>query len=135
MFINQQAQVDGVCLLDWLIWGDDEISDGRLTLTKFLCGLPIHFDAEWCTPNTEQKILIGEWLERIREQLPAWKRMGPEDIRTLFLQRSGEMLWLEAGVIIHVNPEIYDALINDWPWPMNMACFNWLQQPLTIRWL
>ncbi|ARY99672.1 contractile injection system tape measure protein [Yersinia ruckeri] len=135
VFINQQAQVDAVCLLDWLIWGDDEISDGRLMLTKLLCGLPIHFDAGWCTPATEQKILIGEWLERVREQLPAWKRMGPEDIRTLFLQRSGEILWLETGVTIHVNPEIYDALINDWPWPMNMACFNWLQQPLTIRWL
>ncbi|MFW5400582.1 contractile injection system tape measure protein [Yersinia sp. 1252 StPb PI] len=135
VFINQQAQVDAVCLLDWLIWGDDEISNRRLTLTKVLCGLPMHFDAAWCAPAAEQKIVISEWLEGVRGQLPAWKRMGSEDIRTLFLQRAGEILWLEGGITIHVNSEIYDALINDWPWPMNMACFNWLQQPLTIRWL
>ncbi|CNH73110.1 contractile injection system tape measure protein [Yersinia pekkanenii] len=135
VFINQQAQVDAVCLLDWLIWGDDEISHGRLPLNKMICGLPIHFDTAWCTPTAEQKVLISEWLEKIRQQLPAWKRMGANDIRTLFLQRPGQIIWLDGAVTIGVHPEAYDALINTWPWPMNMACFNWLQQPLSIQWL
>ncbi|AHK21910.1 hypothetical protein BF17_03235 [Yersinia similis] len=135
VFIHQQAQIEAVCLLDWLIWGDDEISDGRLSLNKVICGLPIHFDTAWRTPAAEQKVLIREWLEKIRQQLPAWKRMGAKDIRTLFLQRPGEIIWLDGAVAIGVNPEAYDALINTWPWPMNMACFNWLQQPLSIQWL
>ncbi|WP_050093863.1 contractile injection system tape measure protein [Yersinia pseudotuberculosis] len=135
VFIHQQAQIEAVCLLDWLIWGDDEISDGRLSLNKVICGLPIHFDTVWHTPAAEQKVLISEWLEKIRQQLPVWKRMGAKDIRTLFLQRPGEIIWLDGAVAIGVNPEAYDALINTWPWPMNMACFNWLQQPLSIQWL
>jgi hypothetical protein len=135
MFTSQQARVDAVCLLDWLIWGDDEISDGRLSLNKVICGLPINFEAAWCAPAAEHKVLITEWLEKIREQLPVWKKMGITDIRSLFLQRPGEINWENSGVEIHVTSEAYDALIDNWPWPMNMACFNWLQQPLTIRWL
>ncbi|MDQ9128526.1 contractile injection system tape measure protein [Serratia fonticola] len=135
VFISHQAQIDAVCLLDWLIWGDDEISDGRLSLNKVICGLPIHFEAAWCAPATEHKVMITEWLEKIREQLPVWKKMGVADIRLLFLQRPGEINWENSGVEIHVTPEAYDALIDNWPWPMNIAFFAWLQQPLAIEWL
>ncbi|AHG22616.2 hypothetical protein Z042_02575 [Chania multitudinisentens RB-25] len=135
VFINQQTQVDAVCLLDWLVWGDDDISDERLPLNKVICGLPVHFEAAWCAPEAEKKVLINEWLGKTLKQFPEWEKMGSADIRKLFLQRSGEINWGEVGIAIHVTPEAYDALIYNWPWPMNMVCFNWLQQPLTIRWL
>ncbi|NRN29501.1 hypothetical protein HHJ84_15055 [Photorhabdus heterorhabditis subsp. aluminescens] len=134
-FISLEAQREAVCLLDWLIWAEDEIPAWRLTLNKVICGLPVNDNALWRVPEPEQQTIISQWLEKIIMQLPAWKKMGVSDVRYLFLQRSGELSGLESGIKIHVKPEIYDALLTDWPWPMNMACFSWLNQPLTITWL
>ncbi|WP_434525618.1 contractile injection system tape measure protein [Photorhabdus asymbiotica] len=134
-FISLEAQREAICLLDWLIWAEDEIPAWRLTLNKVICGLPVNDNARWRVPEPEQRTIISQWLEKIIMQLPAWKKMGASDVRYLFLQRSGELSGLESGIKIHVKPEIYDALLTDWPWPMNMACFSWLSQPLTIMWL
>ncbi|MEQ1961637.1 contractile injection system tape measure protein [Xenorhabdus khoisanae] len=133
-FISLEAQREAVCLLDWLIWAEEEIPAWRLTLNKVLCGLPIHDKALWRTPKPEQQIAINQWLEKIIEQLPAWKKMGVNDVRHLFLQRSGELSELNGITNIHIKPEVYDALISEWPWPMNIANFSWLQHPITITW-
>ncbi|MDC9604128.1 contractile injection system tape measure protein [Xenorhabdus griffiniae] len=134
-FISLEAQREAVCLLDWLIWEEEEIPAWRLTLNKVLCGLPIYDNSPWHTPEPEQRIVINQWLEKILVQLPAWKKMGVNDVRHLFLQRSGELSELNGITNIHIKPEVYDALISEWPWPMNIASFSWLQQPITITWL
>ncbi|MDC9614007.1 contractile injection system tape measure protein [Xenorhabdus khoisanae] len=134
-FISLKAQREAVCLLDWLIWEEEEIPAWRLTLNKILCGLPIHDNALWHTPKPEQQIAINQWLEKTLVQLPAWKKMGTRDVRHLFLQRSGELSELNGITNIHIKPEVYDALISKWPWPMNIASFSWLQHPITITWL
>ncbi|PHM49298.1 contractile injection system tape measure protein [Xenorhabdus miraniensis] len=134
-FISLEVQREAVCLLDWLIWAEEEIPAWRLTLNKVLCGLPIHDNALWHTPNPEQQITINQWLEKTIEQLPALKKMGINDVRHLFLQRSGELSELNGMTNIHIKPEVYDALISEWPWPINIASLSWLKHPITITWL
>lgn len=134
-FISLKAQRKAVCLLDWLIWEEEEIPTWRLTLNKVICGLPINDSSLWRTPEPEQQIAINQWLEKIIEQLPAWKKMGVNDVRHLFLQRCGELSELNGITNIHIKPEVYDALISEWPWPINIASFSWLQHPITITWL
>ncbi|MDE1480956.1 contractile injection system tape measure protein [Xenorhabdus bovienii] len=134
-FISLEAQREAVCLLDWLIWAEDEIPAWRLTLNKVICGLPMNDNALWRAPAPEQQTLISHWLENTIVQLPAWKKMGVSDVRHLFLQRSGELSELNGVTNIHIKPEVYDALIGEWPWPINMASFSWLKQPLTMTWL
>ncbi|WP_274714512.1 contractile injection system tape measure protein [Xenorhabdus bovienii] len=134
-FTNLEAQREAVCLLDWLIWGEEEIPAWRLTLNKVICGLPINENTLWRTPEPKQQIAINQWLEKTIVQLPAWKKMGTNDVRHLFLQRSGELSELNGMTNIHIKPEVYDALISEWPWPINMASFSWLKQPITLTWL
>ncbi|REF25895.1 hypothetical protein BDD26_0438 [Xenorhabdus cabanillasii] len=134
-FISLEAQREAVCLLDWLIWAKEEIPAWRLTLNKVICGLPVN-DSTLCNPPAPAtQIAINQWLEKTIEQLPAWKKMGINDVRHLFLQRSGEISELNSMTNIHIKPEDYDALISEWPWPINIASFSWLQQPITITWL
>ncbi|MCC8366142.1 hypothetical protein J8V57_07570 [Xenorhabdus sp. PB61.4] len=134
-FVSLEAQRKAVCLLDWLIWAEEEIPVWRLTLNKILCGLPMHDNALWLTPEPEQQTAINQWLEKTVVQLPAWKKMGINDVRHLFLQRSGELNELNGLINIHIRPEVYDVLISEWPWPINIARFSWLQYPITITWL
>ncbi|WP_141557278.1 contractile injection system tape measure protein [Xenorhabdus cabanillasii] len=133
-FISLEAQREAVCLLDWLIWAEEEIPAWRLTLNKVICGLPVN-DSTLCNPPAPAKqIAINQWLEKTIEQLPVWKKMGINDVRHLFLQRFGEVSELNSMTNIHIKPEVYDALISEWPWPINIASFSWLQQPITITW-
>ncbi|WP_092508625.1 contractile injection system tape measure protein [Xenorhabdus mauleonii] len=134
-FISLEAQRVAVCLLDWMIWAEEEIPAWRLTLNKILCGLSIHDDALWRAPEPEQQIAINQWLEKTLVQLPNWKKMGINDVRHLFLQRSGELSELNGLTNIHIKSEVYDALINNWPWPINIARFSWLEQPVMTTWL
>ncbi|MBD2805157.1 hypothetical protein ID855_10700, partial [Xenorhabdus sp. ZM] len=134
-FVSLEAQRIAVCLLDWLIWAEEEIPAWRLTLNKVLCGLSIHDNALWLAPKPEQQIAINQWLEKTLVQLPAWKKMGVNEVRHLFLQRSGELSELNGLINIHIKPEVYDALINEWPWPINIARFGWLEQTITTTWL
>uniref|UniRef100_UPI00210417D9 contractile injection system tape measure protein n=1 Tax=Xenorhabdus sp. PB30.3 TaxID=2788941 RepID=UPI00210417D9 len=134
-FVSLEAQRKAVCLLDWLIWAEEEIPVWRLTLNKILCGLPMHDNALWRTPEPEQQIAINQWLEKTVIQLPVWKKMGVNDVRHLFLQRSGELNELNGLINIHIKPEVYDVLISEWPWPINIAHFSWLKYPITITWL
>ncbi|PHM66688.1 hypothetical protein Xsto_01017 [Xenorhabdus stockiae] len=134
-FITPEAQREAVCLLDWLIWSEDEIPEWRLTLNKLLCGLSIQDNARWHTPKPEQQIAISQWLEKIIQQLPGWKKMGINDARYLFLQRGGEVSELNGLINIQIKSEIYDALLSEWLWPMNIASFSWLKNPITIEWL
>ncbi|MGJ0637294.1 contractile injection system tape measure protein [Xenorhabdus bovienii] len=134
-FTRLEAQREAVCLLDWLIWGEEEIPAWRLTLNKVICGLPINDNTLWRTPEPKQQIAINQWLEKTIVQLPAWKKMGINDVRHLFLQRPGELSELNGIANIHIKPEVYDALLGEWPWPINMASFSWLKQPITMTWL
>ncbi|MDC9591110.1 contractile injection system tape measure protein [Xenorhabdus sp. XENO-10] len=134
-FISPEAQREAICLLDWLIWGEEEIPAWRLTLNKVICGLSINDNALWRAPEPAKQIAINQWLEKTIVQLPAWKKMGINDVRHLFLQRSGELSELNGITNIHIQPEVYDALISEWPWPMNIANFSWLKHPITITWL
>ncbi len=134
-FISLEAQREAVCLLDWLIWAKEEIPAWRLTLNKVICGLPVNDSALCNPPAPETQIAINQWLEKTIEQLPVWKKMRINDVRHLFLQRSGELSELNSMTNIHIKPEDYDALISEWPWPINIASFSWLQQPITITWL
>ncbi|MBD2814855.1 hypothetical protein ID850_08775 [Xenorhabdus sp. Flor] len=133
-FISLEAQREAVCLLDWLIWAKEGIPVWRLTLNKVICGLPVNDSALWDTPAPAKQIVINQWLKKTIGQLPAWKKMGINDVRHLFLQRSGELTELNNMPNIHIKPEVYDALISEWPWPMNIASFSWLQHPITITW-
>ncbi|MGJ0625061.1 contractile injection system tape measure protein [Xenorhabdus bovienii] len=134
-FTRLEAQREAVCLLAWLIWGEEEIPAWRLTLNKVICGLPINDNTLWRTPEPKQQIAINQWLEKTIVQLPAWKKMGINDVRHLFLQRSGELSELNGIANIYIKPEVYDALLGEWPWPINMASFSWLKQPITMTWL
>ncbi|SFU61282.1 contractile injection system tape measure protein [Xenorhabdus koppenhoeferi] len=134
-FISLEVQREAVCLLDWLIWAEEGIPAWRLALNKVICGLPINDNSLWHSPEPGQRAAINQWLEKTLIQLPAWEKMGASDVRHLFLQRSGELSELNGVTNIHIQPEVYDALISEWPWPMNIASFSWLKHPITITWL
>jgi hypothetical protein len=133
-FLHRQAQLNAVCWLDELIWADGEYAEWRMPLNKLLCGLPLDTRLEWTPPDSVATEVMRHWLSTLTERLPGWKRLGPEDIRQLFLQRPAWLVPANGSFTLYIQPEVYDVLLNDWPWPKNVLMLPWLMQPLTIDW-
>ncbi|OCQ52986.1 hypothetical protein Ppb6_01879 [Photorhabdus australis subsp. thailandensis] len=137
-FIHHQAQFSAVNLLDYLIWGDEEGQEERKierkTLNNILCGLNFNEDNESIPLEPEKKLITEQWLDAIIAQLFGWKKLSRNDVRQLFLQRPGELLMGEQEIKITIQHQPFDLLLNDWPWPLNIAKLPWLNQPLSIDW-
>ncbi|NHB91840.1 contractile injection system tape measure protein [Photorhabdus cinerea] len=133
-FIHRQAQFSAVDLLDYLIWGNEEAQTERKILNRVLCGLIADEDTESIPIEPEKQLVTEQWLDAVISQLPAWKKLSRNDTRQLFLQRPGELLTNEQEIKITVQPQPFDALLNNWPWPLNIAKLPWLDRPLLINW-
>ncbi|WP_448512107.1 contractile injection system tape measure protein [Photorhabdus laumondii] len=133
-FIHRQAQFSAVDLLNYLIWGTEEAPIERKGLNSILCGLMTDENIESISIEPEKQLIIDQWLDAAIAQLPAWKKLSRNDARQLFLQRPGELRIDEQEINITVQHQPFDALLSDWPWPLNIAKLPWLDHPLLINW-
>lgn len=133
-FIHCQAQVDAVCWLDELIWADGHYAEWRMPLNKLLCGLPLDASLEWTQPDTHAVEVMQQWLSTLPQRLPAWKHFGISDIRQLYLQRPAWLVPSHGDFTLYIEPQVYDVLLTDWPWPTGMLMLPWLIKPLIIHW-
>ncbi|MNJ34395.1 hypothetical protein D3C77_291070 [compost metagenome] len=133
-FIHPQAQHQAVACLDWLSREEGGLP-GLPSISRWLCGLPEgDMTADMAlTETTQERLRI--WLAGLSQVLPAnWQKLSIGDIRLWFLQRPG---WRSADpeqTTLYIQPAVFDVLLNDWPWSVELAALPWLAQPLTIRW-
>ncbi|MCW7550385.1 contractile injection system tape measure protein [Photorhabdus sp. APURE] len=133
-FIHRQAQFSAVNFLDALIWGTEETPAERKRFNNVLCGLTADENSESISLEPEKQLITTQWLDTVITQLPGWKKLSRNDVRQLFLQRPGELLINDQEINISIQQQPFDALLADWPWPLNIAKLPWLDHPLLIDW-
>ncbi|PQQ23910.1 contractile injection system tape measure protein [Photorhabdus hindustanensis] len=133
-FIHRQAPFSAVNFLNYLIWENGKIQTELNILNNVLCGLMVNEPIELALVEPEKQLIIDQWLDAIINQLPGWKRLTRNDARQLFLQRPGKLLISDQEINITVEPQPFDMLLTDWPWPLNIAKLPWLDRPLKIDW-
>ncbi|MDB6367980.1 contractile injection system tape measure protein [Photorhabdus bodei] len=133
-FIHRQAQYHAANFLDYLIWETEETSIERNRLNNVLCGLTADENSESILLEPEKQLITSQWLDTIIAQLPGWKKLSGNDVRQLFLQRPGELLANEQEIKITIQQQPFDALLTEWPWPLNIAKLPWLDHSLLIDW-
>jgi len=134
-FISASARWQAVTSLDWLTWGEEPSASGRLQVCQLLCGISVDIpQPELPVLSLQQRQRIDTWLTAVSQQLPTWQKLSLSDIRQLFLQRPGEIVTDTEPAQVAVNPEAFDYLLGDWPWPLNLVSLPWLKQPLTLIW-
>lgn len=133
-FIHLQAQYQAALCLDWLSReGEDPLAFP--TISRWLCGLPAESSAAEVVLDTAIQEQLELWFAGLAQVLPAtWQKLSACDMRQWFLQRPG---WRSADpeqMTVYIQPAVFDVLLNNWPWPVELAALPWLEQPLTIRW-
>jgi len=137
--MNAVNKQQAVCLLDWLLWQDNQReAEWRTTFLRILCGLAFNTPITvWQQPNEQQQKIANEWLESCVLQLPLPTEISRKpllDIQSLrlwFLQRPGILLPTSGGWQLTIDSEAQDILLSALPWPLD----TWILQPAFIPWL
>jgi hypothetical protein len=134
-FATAQAQEQAAAWLDWLIWRDDSTTDERIGFARHLCNLPLARTSDPCTTSCKKtRELLDNWLATLPQILPGWRSLQPEDIRALFLRRSGVLSTVGEVSLLNVDPQPFDILLRDWPWPLTTVVLPWLSSPIEVDW-
>ena len=136
-FVSCEAQLQAVCLLDKLVWNDeDAIADWRTSLSKLLCGVEIDkVIPPELYPSQEMMEDTSQWLLDSFSSMDIFSKCTISDVRELILQRPGWIIKEESGWTVMVDEDASDILLREIPWPMNEVMYPWLKNILWIDWL
>lgn len=135
LFISEQHQQRGICLLHHLATGALEFPEEELLLAKYLCNYPAEFPVPRELPISDyeleeaEKVLasaLGHWT--------ALKGTSIAGLRVNFLQRKGLLQQDEMGMTLHLEKHAADVLLDRLPWGLSAVRWSWLPTLLTIKW-
>ncbi len=134
-FVDENARMQAICYLDWLAWGDEAVAEWRAPLNRLLCALPPTQELLWQSPALGVRTQLDAWLMHVLTQLPNLSRCGISDLRTLFLQRPGELRKVDNHKVLTLESNAVDVLLHDLPWSLTQVSLPWLVDPLPVTWL
>jgi hypothetical protein len=121
-FVDAGAQNKAVLWLDALAWGGmpgEAIQEWRMPFSKHLCGLPLDTLLEPWELTPAGRAALAEqqeqWLATLPRQLPQLQRLSVQDLRSMFLQRPGQLRWQGKHWALEVEPDASDVLLCEVP--------------------
>lgn len=138
-FVDEQAQLRAVMLLDALVWGDGVLAEWRLEGARYWCGLSATqtaFKAKaWKVVDADTQALLDTWLLGVMAQVPSLEGFDAAGIRALFLQRSGVLELTGTLPRLTLDTQMQDILLRDLPWPLSLVTLPWLPNVVSVNWL
>jgi hypothetical protein len=135
-FLNAEARVRGVMLVQYLVTGSTEAEELQLTLPKILCGVPLETIVPLHINLTEQERSVSEdLLNAVCKSWPPLNNSSTATLRKAFLQRRGWLTETEPNIYtLDVSPEPYDMLLDRLPWQINMIMLGFMPAPMSVHW-
>lgn len=134
-FKDNDARVKAALLLHYIVWGKEEADDSDLLINKLLVGIEISdVISQKVELSAHEKEAVTSMLKGV---LHHWEKMGNTSIaglRVVFLQREGEIEFIEDSTQITVEEKAYDMLIDNVPWNFRMIRMPWMKKPIIVKW-
>jgi hypothetical protein len=134
-FVSVQAAARAACLMEYLVAGNEEIKEEKLSLNKILCHLPRQYPIENFDGASEQEKELSSQL--LNTAISRWSAIGNtsiEGLRVGFLQRAGKLEWTEESLSLTVESKSYDMLLDKIPWNISMIKLPWMEKPMHVKW-
>jgi len=134
-FINADAQLRAVHLLQYLVNGKSNNPEHFLVLNKVFCNVPVEepvpaeitlTDREKETSEQLLRAVIGNW-----DKL---KNTSIEGLQESFLQRDGALVFKDDAWHLKVEQRGYDVLLQTLPWTIGMIKTPWMDNFLYVEW-
>jgi hypothetical protein len=134
-FVSEEAQLDAVHYLQYVVTGLTQTDESLLTLNKVFCGLspdtPVRDSIEM---TQDQKQLIDGLIQAA---VGYWTAIGTTSIngfRGNWLVREGILRETEDRWELTVEKRAYDILLMKSPFSFSIIKLPWMQKPLHVTW-
>ena len=134
-FEKRANQHLGAKILQFLVYGENDLTENSFVLNKILCGMDV-FDVLELSQEIEaaskeecEKLLqdvIGHWA--------ILKNTSVDGLRETFLQRNGKISRTENGWKLKVERKTVDILMNKLPWGIGMIKLPWMNEMMYVDW-
>jgi hypothetical protein len=134
-FINADAQLRAVHLLQYLVNGKSNNPEHFLVLNKVLCNVPVEepVPAE-ITLTDEEKETSDQLLIVVTHHWDKLKNTSIVGLQESFLQRDGALVFKDDAWHLKVEQRGYDVLLQTLPWTIGMIKTPWMDNFLYVEW-
>ncbi|MHB8208154.1 contractile injection system tape measure protein [Mucilaginibacter sp.] len=134
-FINADAQLRAVHLLQYLVNGKSNNPEHFLVLNKVLCNVPVEepVPAE-ISLTDEEKETSAQLLIVVTSHWDKLKNTSIEGLQESFLQRDGALVFKDDAWHLKVEQRGYDVLLQSYPWTIGMIKTPWMDNFLYVEW-
>lgn len=134
-FPSLEAQMAAAKVLQFVVWGENTLSENHFPLIKILLGIPIHqvLDLEIELPE----IWKQECESMLSEVIQHWsvlKNTSSAGLRETFLQREGKISPAANGWKLQVERKTVDILIGKLPWGIGIIKLPWMNELMYVDW-
>ena len=134
-FVSDQAQLDALHWLQFLVTGHQNTDESHLTLNKVLCGLPLSSPVGNGIEISDDKQQLAESL--IDAIIQYWTAIGSssiDDFRGNWLLREGLLSETDEHWELMVEKRPYDLLLERLPFGFSLVRLPWMDKPLHVTW-
>jgi len=135
-FLNEDAAIRGVALLEALVTGDPAPPlEFRLPLPKLLCGRALESDFALEDPLPPEQLAEGDvLLTAAIDRAQVLGELSIPGFRSTFLQRRGALTTRDGAWLLQVERQTHDVLLDRFPWSWSWVKLPWMPDPLQVEW-
>ncbi|WP_448699397.1 contractile injection system tape measure protein [Mucilaginibacter sp. AW1-3] len=134
-FTDEEAQLNAVHYLQYVITGQSYTAGSFLMLNKVLCSLPLsHPVPEGILVLDKQKQLVESMINAMISHWPAIGASSVEGFRGNWLVRDGLLSEHDDKWELIVHHRSYDILLHQSPFMFSLIKYPWMAKPLQVTW-
>lgn len=134
-FVDREAQVKAVFVLQHLLSEEKEWPEFDLMLNKLLTGYmqgkPLPRNVEL---NGQERQTLGSMLAGVKQNWEKMEHTTLQGFRDSFLLREGVLQEREEYWYLRVESRTYDVLLDTLPWGFAPVKYPWMDKPLLVEW-
>lgn len=138
-FIDDQAKVKAIFILQYIVWGDDyfkkDFPEYELILNKILTGYNTNTPLPITLELTEkEKTMTDDMLKGVLNHWNKLRNTSTTALRLAFIQRSGALKIEGDHYFLTVDEKAYDILIDSMPWAYKRIKYPWMEKFVEVKW-
>ncbi len=134
-FIDRDAQIRGIFLLQYAVFGDQAFPEHEMGLNKLLTafktGIPIPKTLEL---TETEKTTVESMMQALIKQSGKLTNTSIAGLRASFLQRGGRLEDHDDIFLLTIEEKSYDLLLDTLPWNFKTIKYSWMPKAIHVKW-
>lgn len=134
-FKSVEGRMAAAQVLQYLVWGENTLSENHYPLNKILLGMSVHEGVDVNIPlQTAWGLECENLLTDVIGHWTVLKNTSTAGLRETFLHRDGRIKPVEKGWKLEVERKTVDILLGKLPWGIGIVKLPWMKEMLYVDW-